>query len=1004
MWLTGPNALESKPSVLPDRATTPCPTDDVLGALVHHALDHDEATRVTSHVDDCATCQELVIAVVRSTERPASGEHDPAAARLLPHTATTTRIGRYELRAVLGAGGMGAVYDAYDTELDRAVALKVLRPDLSASPGLADRLVEESRLMAKVAHPSVIAVYNVGREGGAVYIAMELVRGTTLTAWLRSHALGWRDIVSLFERAGQGLAAAHAAGIVHRDFKPDNVLVGSDGDKVVVTDFGIARETARNTSSDLVLATLPSPGALASGAVLGTPAYMAPEQISGRQVGRRADVFAFSVSLWEALFGARPFPGKTIIEIFKAMHRPPVRPPAGARRVPRRLVRVLERGLALEPRARWRDVPAMLTALAEVRTRSQRVTRVSAGAGLVALGIAAALVVARPGAPIDRCARAEAGLDDAYNPRLDAQIGAALAGTPALLGAVRGRLAATTAAWRQTHRGSCRADRDPSQDARTTACLDARRLELAGAVEDLVAGGTAGAPYARWLSELPGAPAACATPAPGLLFSRVPTDRALRRQVTALRERLIDADTARDHGEFPHALALAQQVATAAVAVWPPLYAEAAFAMGKIQRQGGDSNLALVTLRDAAVAAERAHHDDVAAHSWLELALAAAFDQGDPARALEYVAYAGAAADRIGRPDAVMARLGYIKGVALIAAGRAKEAAGVVAEAVALARHTSADDLAHALQGLGLFYEDQGRYAEAVDAYRDAIAQLPRSPSGQIIGPPTFFERLAVNLAHLGQLAQAEIEARHAVEIAERTLPETQVERSNTHVQLALILEDAGRLDQALAEITGALAAILKIQGARSPRYGAVIGMQGDILARLGHHAEAEPLLARSCEIAAFATGDDGPSYAACQVVHGAALAMLHRGPEALATLDRSIAALTRTYGDAHPQVADAIVQRGTAHATLGQRTAAVADFERAIAIFAANQLDPGYLADAKWRLGKALEAAQPARARAEIVDALKLFQAATGPWAKQRREAAAWLEDHDAGKHRQSS
>jgi tetratricopeptide (TPR) repeat protein len=743
-------------------------------------------------------------------------------------------------------------------------------------------------------------------------------------------------------------------------------------------------------------------GETSSGQVTGTPAYMAPEQLTGRQIGRRADVFSFSVSLWEALFGGRPFPGKSIREIFDAMHRP-AQPPPGARRVPRRLVHALRRGLALDPRDRWPDMPALLRELAAIRTRRKRLAHAVAAAGLVGLGIAAALAVARPEPPIDRCARALTALDAAYNPALDAQIGQVLARSPELASAVRGRLAATAEAWRQTHSATCRADRDVIQDARTTACLDARRLELAGSVEDVIANGAAGAAFAGRLSELPASPAACGSPAPGLLFARVPADRALRRQVTALRAELADADDARDHGDFPHALAEAARVRTAARALWPPLYAEAELAMGKIQRQGGDSMLALTTLRDAAVAAERAHHDDVAANAWLQLALASAFDQGDAARALEYVNYAEAAADRVGRPRTVMARLGYVKGAALVAADRAEEGERALLDAVALARTTSADDLARALHSLGYFYEAQGRYAEAVGAYRQAIEQLPRSPSGQVIGSPAFFEQLAVNLAHTGQLEAAELEARHAIEIAERTLPETQFERANAHVQLALILQDAGRLDEALAEITGAIAAVARIQGTRSARYGAVLGIQGDILADLGRHAEAEPLLARSCEITAFSTGDDAASYATCEVTHGAVLAALHRDAEAVAMLDGAIATLTRAYGASHPQLADAMLRRGAAHALLGHHRAALADFERVVAIFETRELEPGHLAQARWQLGKELWAAEPQRARTEILEALRLFETATGPWIKQRGEAAAWLANHDQARRRSS-
>ncbi|MGN6109958.1 MAG: protein kinase domain-containing protein, partial [Kofleriaceae bacterium] len=229
---------------------TACPPDDVLGALVRRTLDERAAAEVTSHLDECASCREIVVAAVRGglaagTPTEPTSEPGPRAApvdRAVDRAVDReigARIGRYEIRGLLGAGGMGRVYEAFDPELDRAVALKLVRPELGLTSLFAERLVRESRLAAKVVHPAVITVHDAGRYGDAVFIAMDLVRGETLGAYVARARPGWRAILGLFERAGQGLAAAHAAGIVHRDFKPDNVLVEGDGARIVVTDFGV---------------------------------------------------------------------------------------------------------------------------------------------------------------------------------------------------------------------------------------------------------------------------------------------------------------------------------------------------------------------------------------------------------------------------------------------------------------------------------------------------------------------------------------------------------------------------------------------------------------------------------------------------------------------------------------------------------------------------------------------------------------------------------------------
>ena len=985
-------------------ATVPCPSENTLGALVHRELASDLAEQVTAHLDACIVCQRAMIAMVRGGAAPSASITEPSAASssgaVLP---TARRLGRYELRALLGTGGMGAVYSAHDTELDRAVALKVLRPELSYVTGLTDRLVQESRLMAKVAHPAVITIYDVGRDGDAVFIAMELIRGMTLTAWLASRRAPWRTIVAVFERAGEGLAAAHGAGIVHCDFKPDNVLVTRGLDKIIVTDLGIAREVvlphALHDPASAVTVEHPLAGTrvgaplTTDGAAIGTPAYMAPEQIERGNVDRRADVFAFSVSLWEALFGARPFVGANVPQIYSAMLQGIPRPPAGSRRVPRRLVRVLRRGLAIQPADRWRDMHAMLVALAAIRARRRWAWLAAGATCLLGASIAAALAMSPAQPPIDRCARAAAALDQAYPPSAAAAIRAALAPAPQIRDRVIATLDATAAAWRATHSATCHADRDPLQAPAITACLDARRLELAGTVDDLRSDGAAAARYAVRISALPADPAACWVPRSGAWFARVPADRAVRRQVTALREQLYDAEDARDRGEYQRALAAAEPV-VAAAAVWPPIAAEALLSVGMTQSRGGDTKLAPVTLRAAAAAAEGAHHDDVAARSWGELALSTSADQHDATRALEYVALGEAAADRVARPASVMAPLTYIKGIALVMADRMAEAETVLHQAVELARTTTTGDLANAIQGLGTLYDREGRYGDAVAALRQAIEQLPRTPSGQIVGPPAYFERLAQALVLLGRQDEAEIEARRAVEIADRTLPDTQLDRPYAHAQLAQTLYAGSRKAEALAEASQAVTGLAKIVGTRGERYAETLAIQGDILSDLERYAEAEPLLARACEIMAFAVGEGAAEHATCEVRHAMALAGLHREAEALVLFDRAIAAMIRRDHATTPEQADNFRMRGTVHAAAHHHRAAIADFERAIAGLASAQLEPGFLASAKWQLGRELWADDRRRARAEIAEAIQLYDRTTG-WEADRKAAAAWLASH---------
>jgi serine/threonine protein kinase len=284
---------------------------------------------------------------------------------------------------------MGVVYEGHDPELDRRVALKVLRPEVEAQRSLQARarMMREAQALARLRHPNVTMVYEVGHgETGAMFIAMELVEGRTLSRWLRSRPRSWHEIVEVFLQAGRGLAAAHRAGLVHRDFKPDNVIVDESGSARVV-DFGLARgfgmaellPTLDDADSGAVTLHL-----TCTGAVLGTPAYMAPEQFQGAPLHATSDQFSFCVALFEALYGRRPFPGNDLPSLQRSLTRGQ---PVGPRRgVPRSLYRVLQRGLAIEPARRFASMERLLEALAACRQRSA-----SPRSLLLVAGLAAAL-------------------------------------------------------------------------------------------------------------------------------------------------------------------------------------------------------------------------------------------------------------------------------------------------------------------------------------------------------------------------------------------------------------------------------------------------------------------------------------------------------------------------------------------------------------------------------------------------------------------------------------
>jgi len=382
-----------------------------------------------------------------------------------------TTIGKYILVRTLGAGGMGVVWAARDPDLEREIAVKLLRGE-DAGPNLRTRLLREARAMARLKHPNVLTVYEVGSDGGRDYIAMELVDGSSLDAWLRE-ARPAREIWDALIAAGRGLAAAHAAGIVHRDFKPHNVLRSRDG-RVLVTDFGLARGLA----TDALAATLPPDAAAGNvldlqltttGQLLGTPAYMAPEQLDGGATDARTDQFAFCVTAWEALAGERPFAGTTLEQLRDAVR---AGQPVATAKIPARVRAILGRGLSPDPARRWRDMPTLLAALDRARRTWPR--RLAIAVPLVALaGGAAVFFSLHGGAAPATCEPADTAFAAAWTPEARADIIAKHPGTAALAAKVD----AFAQRWHTGYAAAC-----ARTDAKRTAAIDcyvAQREQLA---------------------------------------------------------------------------------------------------------------------------------------------------------------------------------------------------------------------------------------------------------------------------------------------------------------------------------------------------------------------------------------------------------------------------------------------------------------------------------------------------------------------------------------------
>ncbi|MBK9036060.1 MAG: serine/threonine protein kinase [Myxococcales bacterium] len=481
-----------------------------------------------------------------------------------------SKLGRYEILEFIGGGGMGWVYRARDVELERDVAIKVVQPTAAGASGRA-RLLAEARAMARLHHRAVVPVFDVGEYAGGVYVAMALVQGGTLHDWMHAEPRPWRHVLARFIEAGRGLVAAHDAGIVHRDFKPRNVLVSEAGE-VLVADFGIAAASADGDDGA-------TPRDASS--VAGTPAYMAPEQAAGRAVDARADQYSFCVSLWEGLHGERPQEAATRTQGARIERSGDA--PKPRRRVPGWLTDAVARGFAPVPDKRW---PTLAALLDHCHRRLGRPRRVAFAAGPIALAAVVGGVLWTSKSPRpDPCPAPARALEEIWGPAARARVEAAFSATGApFASAMFARVGPTldryAAAWRDQVVAACRATNvEHSQSAdlldRRMSCLEARRAalqQLTGALADATRDVVAGAPAA--VAQLAALDDCDRTDE---LLASGPTPSGERRvDVAAIRTRLGDAATARLRGTYRAALDTAEAALRDARALaWAPLTAEA---------------------------------------------------------------------------------------------------------------------------------------------------------------------------------------------------------------------------------------------------------------------------------------------------------------------------------------------------------------------------------------------------------------------------------------------
>lgn len=584
-------------------------------------------------------------------------------------------LGKYRLDHVLGRGGMGVVWAAHDPDLDRAVALKVVRYE-KPTLALRRRLLREARAMARLKHPNVCTVYEVDSEGDRDFIAMELVEGTHLDRWLATRP-SRNEIWQVIVAAGRGLAAAHRAGLVHRDFKPQNVLRSHDG-RVLVTDFGLARTYGGDPAAPLATddatacdgKSVLDSSLTHSGALLGTPTYMAPEQFLGA-CDPRTDQFAYCVTAWRLLSGEPPFRGATIEELRRAVNDGP----ANAKgKLPAAIRAVLARGLDPDREKRWPNMDALLAALERAESRSRR--RGQIGAGVVAIGIVAVLGARSVHEPSSAVASVicetnpHAEMEHAWFPALRAHLTQHFAGS-ADVGYLTGELDRFAARWIDDYGRACASPRSTRTFAKL-ACLLGARDELSGFVELLQSLSPSTLAEIDMGIMLPNVQA-CDGESP-LASPTLPGDPVKRDKIRQLRLRILRAQFAPPEqmlAEMPGLVAEAEALG------WDPIIAEAheGFAI-TARRVGRRSELERDHYRRASEIAQRSHHYRLEAKvsiARLFSELDAASEPADPDAFAHLLEHARAAVHDGGDDPVHVAYLEWAEGSGLKPSGQLDE-------------------------------------------------------------------------------------------------------------------------------------------------------------------------------------------------------------------------------------------------------------------------------------------------------------------------------------------
>jgi tetratricopeptide (TPR) repeat protein len=879
-------------------------------------------------------------------------------------------IGRYTVLRTVGKGGMGVVYEAYDPELDRRVAIKLVRSTEQGTEGRA-RLQREAQSMARLTHQNVVQVYDVGTHDEQVYVVMEFVGGLGLRKWLDLKPRTAEQVLDKFVQAGKGLRAAHSIGLVHRDFKPDNVLLDESG-RVLVGDFGLARSVAdtgddpepKSGSEEPIAASEST--VTQAGVILGTPAYMAPEQLRAEPLDARSDQFSFCVSLYEALYGVRPFSGKGHLRL-RSIELGRLRKPKRELPVPPRVHRAMLQGLAYKPEDRFSDMDALLSQL-EGSSQGKR-----ARVGIAALGIgllgAVGWFAFGPGVNADPCSATSEPAQAVWNEERKAEIAAAFAkvGLP-YAEDVWQALSATFddrfASWTTLREDVCRATHvrheqsERLMDVRM-ACLDEHLAQMAALTELFRDPDPEIVEHALAATDGLSALSACSDTR--ALLDRTPPTLEQRDAVDALRLELSRADALRAAGKYPAALELASELEPSVAQLgYRALEADLQRTLGGLHgyegRFGPSADAYHRSARAAAAAGDRRREFD----AWRELARAVGRTPGQEdskSLAQRYFEHAEGILEAIGDEPSLR--------VALM----------VDRAAVAMS---------------------SGDYAEALDRAQTAL-EFGRRELGEEWADGEALSQRAIAYARLGRHDAATRDFEMLIGLAAARGAAQHPSTANLHLNGSIALYYSGRYQEAIRHLEQAREIYVANFGPKHHDVALVNNNMGNVYLELGNTEQAVLHLKTAVELFTAAVGAEHPETARSV----SSLASVYRDTDRVAAAlelhEQALAVREKSLGTEHPDVAMDLTGIGLCKLALGRPDEARGPLERSLAIYAARPEDPSEIARAEFGLARALVAdgGDTERGRALAVQARDRYRDAGGD-DKYVTEVVDWLAQFD--------